>query len=75
MAIQRYYTLKELETLLHVSHTNLLFWVNDGSLPAIKFNGKGKWRVSEEDFKAFLAKGYTIKGSNTVSADQGEEEE
>lgn len=48
----RLYTLTELEPIIGVSHLTLLRWVKDGKLKATKIGRK--WRVSEENLRAFV---------------------
>ena len=55
MEFEKYYTLTEIEAITNMGHTTLLLYVRDGILKAVKFGGKGKWRVSESDLKAFLS--------------------
>ena len=51
------YTLTELETILGVTHRTLLNYVKDGRFKAVKIGGK--WKVSEENLKAFINGGKT----------------
>lgn len=48
----RVYTLTELEPVLGVTHRTLLQYVKDGKIKAVKIGGK--WKVSEENLKAFI---------------------
>ena len=46
------YSLKDLETVLGVTHRTLLNYVKDGRLPRHKI--AGKYRVTEAELQAFL---------------------
>lgn len=46
------YTLKELETVLHVTYRSLLTYIKTGKLKAVKIGHS--WRVSEDNLKAFI---------------------
>lgn len=48
----RLYTLTEIEPILGVSHRTLLDYVSSGKIKAVKIGGK--WKVSEENLKAFI---------------------
>ena len=48
----RLYTLTEIEPILGVSHRTLLDYVGSGKIKAVKIGGK--WKVSEENLKAFI---------------------
>lgn len=48
----RVYSLTELEPVLGVTHRTLLQYVKDGKIKAVKIGGK--WKVSEENLKAFI---------------------
>lgn len=48
----RLYTLTEVEPILGVSHRTLLDYVKKGKIKAVKIGGK--WKVSEENLKAFI---------------------
>ena len=48
----RLYTLTEIEPILGVTHRTLLEYVNKKRLKAVKIGGK--WKVSEENLKAFI---------------------
>ncbi len=48
----RLYTLTEVEPILGVSHRTLLDYVRKGKIKAVKIGGK--WKVSEENLKAFI---------------------
>lgn len=48
----RLYTLTEVEPILGVSHRTLLDYVKTGKIKAVKIGGK--WKVSEENLKAFI---------------------
>ncbi len=58
------YTLTELESVLGLSHVTLLSYVKQGKLKATKLGGTGKWKVTEDDLKAFIA-GNTPAPSDT----------
>ena len=49
--ITKMYTLKELESVLGVSNRTLQNYIRQGRLRAVKM---GKWRVSEENLRAFI---------------------
>lgn len=46
------YTLTDLEPVLGVTHRTLLTYVKSKKLKAVKVGGK--WKVTEENLKAFL---------------------
>ena len=48
----RLYTLTEVEPILGVSHRTLLDYVKTGKIKAVKIGGK--WKVSEQNLKAFI---------------------
>ena len=48
----RLYTLTEVEPILGVSHRTLLDYVRKGKIKAVKIGGK--WKVSEENLRAFI---------------------
>lgn len=48
----RLYTLTEVEPILGVSHRTLLDYVKTRKIKAVKIGGK--WKVSEENLKAFI---------------------
>ena len=48
----RLYTLTEVEPILGVSHRTLLDYVKKGKIKAVKIGGK--WKVSEQNLKAFI---------------------
>lgn len=54
MASHKWYTLTEIESITNLAHTTLLMYVKHGYLKAVKFGGRGKWRVSEENLNRFL---------------------
>lgn len=50
----KYYTLTEIGKITGLSHTTLLAQVKAGKIKAVKFAGKGKWRVSQQDLDDYL---------------------
>ena len=48
------YTLKDLESILHVKERTLFRYLQEGRLNGSKH---GKWLFTEDDVKTFLAKG------------------
>lgn len=51
----RLYTLTELESILGVTHRTLQTYIKDGRLKGAKIGGK--WKVTEEELKAFIERG------------------
>lgn len=56
----RLFSLRELETIIGVTHRSLLTYVKQGKLKAHKV--AGMWRVSEEQVRAFI-NGDTARGA------------
>lgn len=52
---KEWYTLTEIQTVINVSHGTMLNYVKAGTLKAVKHGGRGKWKVSAENFRRFLA--------------------
>ena len=48
----RLYTLTEIEPILGIGHRTLLEYVAKGKIRAVKIGGK--WKVSEENLRAFI---------------------
>lgn len=55
MIPKKWYTLSEITAVTGLAHTTLLQYVKTGILKATKMGGVGKWRVSEENLRLFIA--------------------
>lgn len=48
----RLYTLKDLQSILGISHRTLLNYIKSGRIKGVKIGGK--WKVSEEVLRKFI---------------------
>lgn len=54
MVDERWFTVRHIAEMLHVSDQVVRLWLRDGRLKGRNFGGKMGWRVRESDLEAFL---------------------
>ncbi len=54
MVDERWFTVRHIAEMLHVSEQVVRLWLRDGRLIGRNFGGKTGWRIRESDLEAFL---------------------
>lgn len=54
MVDERWFTVRHIAEMLHVSEQSVRLWLREGRLKGRNFGGKMGWRVRESDLEAFL---------------------